>query len=97
MPFAILFFDKPGAEALRAELKPAHLDYLNAHEDALLAGGAVLDEEGRAIGGLLVVDAQDRAAAERFIGGDPFRQGGLFASVRVLPWRQTFLDRRRTR
>lgn len=97
MPFAILFFDKPGSEALRAELKPAHLDYLTAHEDALLAGGAVLDEQDQPIGGLLVVDAEDRAAAERFIGDDPFQQGGLIASVRVLPWRQAFFNRRRTR
>ncbi|WP_326535223.1 YciI family protein [Pseudorhodoferax sp.] len=97
MPFVILALDKPGAEALRTELRPAHLDYLTARQDAMLAGGAVLDEEGRAIGGLLIVDTEDRAAAERFIGDDPFQQGGLFASVRVLPWRQSFFDRRRTR
>ncbi|MBS78935.1 MAG: hypothetical protein CMO32_24895, partial [Variovorax sp.] len=40
---------------------------------------------------------EDRADAERFIGDDPFAQGGLFASVRVMPWRQAFFDRRRTK
>jgi len=97
MPFVILALDKPDSEALRTELKPAHLDYLTARQGKMLAGGAVLDEEGHAIGALIIVDAEDRAAAEQFIGDDPFQQGGLFASVRVLPWRQAFLDRRRTR
>lgn len=97
MPYVILALDQPDAQALREALKPAHLDYLSERQQRMLAGGAVLDEDGRAIGALIIVDADDRADAERFIGDDPFAQGGLFASVRVMPWRQAFFDRRRTK
>ncbi len=85
MPTSSSRSTSPTAQALREALKPAHLDYLSERQERMLAGGAVLDEHGRAIGALIIVDADDRADAERFIGDDPFAQGGLFASVRVMP------------
>ncbi|MDM0084823.1 MULTISPECIES: YciI family protein [Variovorax] len=95
MPFIILAYDKPGAERLRADLRPRHLAYLAARQDQMLAGGAVLDDDGKAIGGMIIVDTEDRAAAERFVGDDPFSTGGLFGSVQILPWRRSFFDRQR--
>jgi len=97
MPYAIVSHDKPGAHALRASLKPAHLDYLVARQHLLLAGGAILDDQGRAIGALVVVDTDDAREAKAFIAEDPFTTGGLFESSQVMPWRQAFFDRRRTR
>ncbi|MEJ8823160.1 YciI family protein [Variovorax humicola] len=96
MPFVILALDKPGSQALRQTLRPAHLDYLIARQDMMLAGGAVLDDSGQAIGSLIIVDTQDAATAQAFAGADPFSEGQLFASVQILPWRQAFLDRRHT-
>ncbi|ADU35689.1 YciI family protein [Variovorax paradoxus] len=97
MPFAIIALDKPHAEALRAALKPAHLDYLTARQHMMLAGGALLDADGQPIGGLIVVDTDDLQTAQAFAREDPFNSGQLFASVEVMPWRQAFFDRKRTR
>ena len=97
MPFAIMTYDKPDSQTLRAALRPAHLAYLMAHQHMLLAGGALLDQEGeRSIGRLLIVDTTQRHAAESLIGGDPFTLGGLFASVHIVPWRKAFFDRSHT-
>ncbi|MET3918984.1 uncharacterized protein YciI [Variovorax sp. OAS795] len=96
MPFVIIALDRPGAQALRTALKPAHLDYLIAAQHKMLAGGALLGDEGRAIGGLIVLDTEDRQAAETFAREDPFNSGGLFASVQVMPWRKSFFDGLRT-
>jgi uncharacterized protein YciI len=97
MPFAIIALDKPHAQALRAALKPAHLDYLTARQHMMLAGGALLDADGQPIGGLIVVDTDDPQTAQAFASEDPFNSGQLFASVQVMPWRQSFFDRKRTR
>jgi hypothetical protein len=92
MPYAILTTDKPDAGELRAQLRPAHLAYLVERKHMLLAGGAMLDAEGRPTGGLIIVDTEDAAVAESFAAGDPFKTGGLFQDVRVVRWRKTFYD-----
>ena len=92
MPFAIIAHDAPGTEALRGQLRQAHVDYLRAHVELILAGGALLDEGGRPVGGLLIIDTDDRQTAESFSAADPFRTGGVFGRVQVVPWRKTFFD-----
>ncbi len=95
MPYAIQTVDKPGHGALRAELRPAHLEYLKAHQQKLLAAGALTDDQGQGgTGGILLVDTDDRTEAERFIANDPYTLGGLFASVTVTRWRKAFFDGR---
>jgi uncharacterized protein YciI len=41
-------------------------------------------------GSLLVFEATDRAAVDRFFSQDPYNLGGLFETVEVLPWRWGF-------
>jgi uncharacterized protein YciI len=95
MPFAIITRDKPGAAATRDALRPAHLEYLVARQHLLLLGGGLLGEDDKAVGGLIVLDTEDRATAERFLAQDPFSVGGLFESTEVIRWRRTFFDGRR--
>jgi uncharacterized protein YciI len=92
MPFAIIAHDAPGAAALRAQLRQQHVDYLRERVEMILAGGALLDESGRPVGGLLIIDTDDRQAAEAFSAEDPFCSGGVFGTVEVVPWRKTFFD-----
>lgn len=92
MPFAIIAYDKPGSGPLRTQLREAHLNYLVQRKDVMLAGGAMLDEAGQPIGGLIIIDTEDRDVAERFLAADPFRTGGVFGDVQVVPWRKTFFD-----
>lgn len=93
MPYAIQTADKPGSAALRASARPAHLDYLKAHQHLLLAAGALIEDDGTGgSGGILLVDTDDRAVAERFIAEDPFTLAGLFEKVTVTRWRKAFFD-----
>jgi uncharacterized protein len=92
MPYAILAKDKPGSAALRAELRPVHLEHLERHAAKLLAGGAVFADDGTTpVGSLIIFDSDDRGEVDRFMAADPFTQGGLFESVTVYPWRKAFL------
>ncbi len=93
MPYMIKTMDKPGITALRTELRPAHLEYLKQRQSLILAAGALLDDEGvSGNGGLILLDTDDRAVAEAFIGGDPFTRGQLFASIEVVRWRKAFFN-----
>ena len=83
--------DKPDAGTLRADNRPAHLEYLDRHAGKLLAGGAVLADDGATpVGSLIVFDCEDRAEVDAFVAGDPFTKAGLFASVTIYPWRKVF-------
>ncbi|KEP70559.1 YciI family protein [Thioclava sp. BHET1] len=97
MPWMIETYDKPGHGALRARLRPAHLDYLEAHKARLLACGAKLDDAGAAAsGGLYCLDVETRAQAEAFIEADPFYTGALFERVVVTRWRKAYLNGQNT-
>jgi uncharacterized protein YciI len=84
--FAILCKDKPGALETRLATRPVHLDYLNNSKNLKLAG-ALLGDDGTAIGSLLIVEAEDLAAAQAQADGDPFTAAGVFESIEVRPWR----------
>ena len=46
MPYAIIAKDKPHSLELRTKLRPAHMDYLKGHQARILAGGALLNDDG---------------------------------------------------
>jgi uncharacterized protein YciI len=89
MHFAIYCLDKPDGGPVRAENRPAHVDYLNRHMDRILVAGPLLDAAGEApAGSLLILEFDDLAAARAFADGDPYAQAGLFESVTIKPWRK---------
>ena len=79
--------DKPDGFDLRARTRDAHLAYLAGLGAAVRLGGPWLDGEGRSVGSLLVVEADDLPAAQALADADPYARAGLFGSVTVEPWR----------
>jgi uncharacterized protein YciI len=93
MLYAIYCVDKPNSKDVRMANRPAHIEYLKAKEGQILMGGAMLTEDGEGmLGSLLVIDAEDEAAARAFVDGDPFAKAGLFQSVTVNRWRKAFFN-----
>ncbi len=93
MPYAILTRDKPDRGHLRLETRAEHVAWLDAQKDILLAAGGLIDDDGAGgHGGVLIIDVDDRAAAEAFIAEDPFTKAGLFESVTVTRWRKAFFN-----
>jgi uncharacterized protein YciI len=85
--FVITAFDRPGALALRLQVRPAHLDYLYGKTAQIKVAGPLLDENDQPIGSLLIIEADDRAGAEAFAAGDPYSREGVFERVEIRPWR----------
>ncbi len=88
MHFVALCLDKPESQSLRIANRAAHLDFLRSRSDAIEVCGPLLSDDGQAmIGSLLIVQADDRAAAEKILSEDPYRKADLFSSVELRPWR----------
>jgi|HigsolmetaAR201D_1030396.scaffolds.fasta_scaffold78157_2 uncharacterized protein YciI len=82
MLWAIYCVDRPNSTDLRMKLRPEHLEYLKEKDSMIVLAGATLTDDGVTMtGSVIIIDAPDRATAEAFSEGDPFRKGGLFESV----------------
>ena len=85
MHFVIHAIDRSDAGSLRGRTRPAHLDYLGGFE--VIFGGPMIDDDGVMCGSLIVVQAEDREAAEAFAAGDPYALAGLFETVSITAMR----------
>lgn len=90
MRFVVLLEDEPSKADVRPMLMPQHLAFLKKHGDTILEAGPLSDADGKAAGGIWIVEAEDAAAARALVEADPFFAGGLRKSVRVLSWKRVF-------
>ena len=91
MFFIVLTTDKPDSAQVRADNRPEHIAYLESFGEKLVAGGATLSDDGESMtGSFLLIDVEDRAAAEDFANNDPFAKAGLFAKTEIRRWRKVF-------
>ena len=89
MQFVLYCTDKAGHKQVRADNRAAHVEYLKQNLASIVMAGPLLDDAGTGmIGILLIIEVADRAAADAFAAGDPYGKAGLFASVRITPWRK---------
>jgi uncharacterized protein YciI len=92
MLFAVIRHDKPRSLALRLSERPKHLEYLKAVLGKIFYGGALLDEEGKQVGSMLIIDVANRAEATAFAEADPFVSAELFASTCIREFKPVFED-----
>ncbi len=88
--FVLVCLDKPDALDLRMATREAHFAWARGLDGMVRLGGPFLDEAGRMVGSLIIIEAADMAAAQAFSRDDPYRKAGLFQSVDIRPWRATF-------
>ncbi len=92
MLFAFLCTDKPGHFNVRSDTRPAHLEHLNKlnAEGILKLAGPFLDDDGKPNGSLVIVEADDMAAARTLAEADPYYRAGLFEKVEIKPYNWVF-------
>ena len=92
MLFAFVCTDKPDHLQVRMDNRPAHLEWLNGlnAEGRLKFAGPFLGADGKPTGSLVVVAADDLAAARTLSSEDPYAKAGLFAQVDVKAWNWVF-------
>lgn len=89
MLFVISCTDKPGNQKVRLDNRPAHVDYLKSQGPRIVMAGPTTTEDGQLMtGSMIVLEADDYAAAEAFSRNDPYAKAGLFDSVSIRPWKK---------
>ncbi len=93
MKYIILFEDNPDAEpGIRKMHMPAHLAFLEANAQSVLAAGPLSETSGAAAGGLWLVEADNACEVERLIHHDPFWPTGLRKAFTILKWTQVYAE-----
>ena len=92
MLFSLVCIDRTGSLDLRMATRPAHIAFLETYQSKLVHAGAMLDLDGRPCGSILIIDVEDRAAAEGFASADPYAKAGLFESNVIRGFRTAFKD-----
>ena len=88
MLFVIHGIDKEGDGSLRLHNREAHLAFLKENAASVRLGGPLLSDDGsRMVGSMLVIEADDIAAARALAEHDPYAKAGVFAAVDIRPWR----------
>ena len=90
MPLYVLHcIDRPGALDVRMGAREAHLAYVRERIDRVKLGGPYLSETGEMAGSLIILEAEDLAAAKAFNDQDPYTLAGLWAAADIRPFRAT--------
>ena len=87
MLFSVFTLDNPDAVDKRKAVHAAHVAHLKSAKNygvtISVGGPLVSDDSGSAVGSLMVLEAPDRAAAEKFNHADPFHQNGVWGKVEI--------------
>lgn len=90
MPFYIFRgIDGPDGAAIRTDIREAHRAYIRTStpECRVVAGGPLVnDHSGEMFGTLLVLEANERGAAQEFLRGDPYAKAQLFIQTELDRW-----------
>lgn len=90
MLFALICTDKPDHLHVRMDTRPDHMAFLTGLGDALKAAGPFLGDDGKPVGSLVIISADDKAGAAAIAAQDPYAKAGLFSSVEIKPWNWVF-------
>jgi uncharacterized protein YciI len=85
--FVLTCLDKPDGLPLRLATRSAHLDFIAANREAVRAAGPFLNDAGEMCGSMLILEAEDHAAASALAATDPYAIAGLFESVTLRAWK----------
>ena len=93
MPYIISAVDHEGKEDLRENLRQEHRAHLKLAGKKLLGSGALLDDEGvKIIGGMSILDTEDKSEAQKFADEDPYSKAGIRKVTTVVKWRRRWLE-----
>jgi len=87
MLFSVFTLDNPDAADKRKTIHSDHVAHLRSAKDygvAITVGGPLVSDDGVSpIGSLMVLEAPDRATAEKFNRADPFHKNGVWGKVEI--------------
>lgn len=91
MQFLLVAFDgtDPGALDRRMKVRPEHLEKIAIlkKRGEFLLGGAILDDNEKMIGSMIVFEFPDRAALDRSLKNEPYIVHKVWKKIEIRPYR----------
>lgn len=75
--------DGEDSDKLRLLHLEAQREWMAENDDNYLAAGPLTNKKGEFVGSLLIIEADDEAAARATVNDDPYLTGGVWQSIRV--------------
>lgn len=72
MQFVIKAFDGKGMLSRRMEVRPRHFEGMERMKEHTLCAGGLLDDEGKMIGSLLVMEFPSRKELDEYLANEPY-------------------------
>ncbi len=96
--WVVTAYDGTDAGALdrRMSVREAHLQNVApmVAKGELIAGGAILDDAGKMIGSVAILDFPDQAAFDHWLNNDPYVTGKVWQKIEVKPFRLAVLAKK---
>jgi uncharacterized protein len=91
MQFLLVAFDgtDPGALERRMKVRSEHLDKIAIlkKRGEFLLGGAILDDNEKMIGSMIVFEFPDRAALDKSLENEPYIVHNVWKKIEIRPYR----------
>jgi uncharacterized protein len=91
MQFLLMAYDGTDSAApeRRLKVRQTHLDKISnlKKNGEFLFGGAILNDEGKMIGSVIVYEFPDRAALDKRLEDEPYITGGVWKKIEIKPFR----------
>ena len=91
MQFLLIAYDGTDSEALERRLKvrEEHLEKTEGlkKDGNFLFGGAILDDEGKMVGSMIIYDFPDRQSFDARLKNEPYITGGVWKKIEIQPFR----------
>ena len=96
MQYLLVAYDGSDAEALNRRLKVRedHLKKISVlkQRGEFKCGGAILDDDGKMIGSMIVYDFPDRQSLDESLQNEPYFTEGIWEKVEIRPFRLAKID-----
>jgi uncharacterized protein YciI len=96
MQFILIAFDctDTGAQERRMTCRPEHLEKIGHVKKAgkFLCGGAILDDDGRMIGSMILYEVSDRAELDRMLLDEPYINNKVWEKIDIRPFRMAKIE-----
>ena len=96
MQFLLVAFDGTDAEApdRRLKVREEHLKKISLlkQRGEFKCGGAILDDDGKMIGSMIVYDFPDRQSLDSSLENEPYCTEGVWEKIEIRPFRIAKLE-----
>ena len=83
MQYIIRAYDGPDMLEMRMSVRSRHLKNMERVKDHVICAGGLLDDEGKMKGSVLVLDFEDRASLDEYLGSEPYIMEKVWEKVEI--------------